>query len=112
MTRDVRRQPNKERQQRSSVREPSGSYMRSPALESAEERRSSVAQAPKSRRSKRSKSYVRFASEAKLVNPGLPRKHLPYLDVNRAVLGPRATPCAYRHVARPRFKINGSFTAA
>jgi cell division protein FtsW len=31
---------------------------------------------------------VRFASEEKLVNPGLPRKHLPYLDVNRAVVGP------------------------
>ncbi len=49
MTRDVRRQPNKERQQRSNVRDPSGSYVRSPALQSAEERRSSVAQGTKSR---------------------------------------------------------------
>ena len=84
MTRDVRRQPNKESQQRTNVRDRSGSYMRSPALESAEERRGSVAQGPKSRGSKTSKSYVRFAAEEKLVNPGLARKRLPRLDAKRA----------------------------
>ena len=86
MTRDVRRQPNKERQQRSSVHEPSGSYVRSPALQSAEERRGSVAQGTKSRGSKTSKSNVRFASEEKLMNPGLSRKRLPRLNPNRAML--------------------------
>ena len=85
MTRDVRRQPNKERQQRSNVHEPSGSYVRSPALQSAEERRGSVAQRTKSRGSKTSKSYVRFASEEKLINPGLSRKRLPRVNANRAM---------------------------
>src|SRR6266571_747116 len=85
MTRDVRRQPNKERQQRSSVGEPSGSYVRSPALQSAEERRGSVAQGTKSRGSKTSKSYVRFASEEKLMSPGLSRKRLPRLNTSRAM---------------------------
>src|SRR5438128_1103875 len=85
MTRDVRRQPNKERQQRSSVRELSGSYVRSPALQSAEVRRGSVAQGTKSRGSKTSKSYVRFASEEKLMSPGLSRKRLPRLNTSRAM---------------------------
>jgi cell division protein FtsW len=88
MTRDVRRQPNKESQQSTNVRDRSGSYMRSPALESAEERRGSVAQGPKSRGSKTSKSYVRFAAEEKLVNPGLARKRLPRLDAKRAAPDP------------------------
>ena len=88
MTRDVRRQPNKESQQRTNVRDRSGSYMRSPALESAEERRGSVAQGPKSRGSKTSKSYVRFAAEEKLVNPGLARKRLPRLNAKRAAPDP------------------------
>ena len=88
MTRDVRRQPNKESQQRTNVHDRSGSYMRSPALESAEERRGSVAQGPKSRGSKTSKSYVRFAAEEKLVNPGLARKRLPRLDAKRAAPDP------------------------
>ena len=88
MTRDVRRQPNKESQQRTNVHDRSGSYMRSPALESAEERRGSVAQGPKSRGSKTSKSYMRFAAEEKLVNPGLARKRLPRLDAKRAAPDP------------------------
>jgi cell division protein FtsW len=88
MTRVVRRQPNKESQQRTNVRDRSGSYMRSPALESAEERRGSVAQGPKSRGSKTSKSYVRFAAEEKLVNPGLARKRLPRLNAKRAAPDP------------------------
>src|SRR5215467_11393451 len=82
MSSDVRRQPNKERQQRSNVREPSSSYMRSPALQSAEERRGSVARGTKSRGSKTSKSKVRFASEEKLMNPGLSRKRLPRMNPN------------------------------
>jgi cell division protein FtsW len=85
MKSDVRRQPNKERQQRSNVREPSSSYMRSPALQSAEERRGSVARGTKSRGSKTSKSKVRFASEEKLMNPGLTRKRLPRLKPNSAI---------------------------
>src|SRR6266849_225589 len=88
MTRDVRRQPNKESQQRTNVRDRSGSYMRSPALDSAEERRGSLAPGSKSRGSKTSKSYVRFAAEEKLVNPGLPRKHLPRLDAKLAAPDP------------------------
>jgi cell division protein FtsW len=90
MTRDVRRQPNKERQQRSSVREPSGSYVRSPALQSAEERRDSVAQGTKSRGRKTSNSYVRFASEEKLMSPGLSRKRLPRLNANRTMSDQRS----------------------
>src|SRR6266705_198838 len=90
MTRDVRRKPNKERQQRSSVGEPSGSYVRSPALQSAEERRGSVDQETKSRGSKTSKSYVRFASEEKLMSPGLSRKRLPRLNTSRAMLDQRS----------------------
>jgi cell division protein FtsW len=85
MKSDVRRQPNKERQQRSNGREPSSSYVRSPALQSAEERRGSVARGTKSRGSKTSKSKVRFASEEKLMNPGLTRKRLPRLNPNSAI---------------------------
>ena len=85
MKSDVRRQPNKERQQRSNAREPSSSYMRSPALQSAEERRGSVARGTKSRGSKTSKSKVRVASEEKLMNPGLSRKRLPRLKPNIAI---------------------------
>ncbi|HEX6107862.1 MAG TPA: putative lipid II flippase FtsW [Ktedonobacteraceae bacterium] len=88
MTRDLRRQQNKESQQRTNVRDRSGSYMRSPALESAEERRGSVAQGPKSRGSKTPKTYVRFAAEEKLVNPGLARKRLPRLNAKRAAPDP------------------------
>jgi len=62
--------------------------MRSPALESAEERRGSLAPRSKSRGSKTSKSYVRFAAEEKLVNPGLARKRLPRLDAKRAAPDP------------------------
>ena len=88
MTRDVRRQPDMASQQRTNIRDRSGSYMRSPALESAEERRGSLTQGSKSRGSKTSKSYVRFAAEENLVHPGLPRKHLPRLDAKRAAPDP------------------------
>ena len=85
MTRDVRRQSDMATQQKTNVRDRSGSYIRSPALESAEERRGSLAKGSKARRSKTSRSYVRFAAEEKRVNPGLQRKHLPRLDMKRAV---------------------------
>jgi cell division protein FtsW len=88
MSHDVRRQPNKERQQKSNVHASTVSYMRSPALQSAEARRGSVAQGTKSRGSKTSKSNVRFASEEKLMNPGVLRKRLPRLDPNRAISDP------------------------
>jgi cell division protein FtsW len=88
MTNDVRRQLNRKSQQRTNRRDRSSSYMRSPALESAEERRGSVAQGPKSRVRKPSKSYVRFATEEKLMNPTLPRKRLPRLDANRSAPDP------------------------
>lgn len=88
MKSDARRQPNKEKQQRSNVREPSSSYIRSPALQSAEERRSSIARGTKSRGSQTSKSKVRVASEEKLMNPGLTRKRLPRLKPNSAIPDP------------------------
>ncbi|MGZ3615545.1 MAG: putative lipid II flippase FtsW [Ktedonobacteraceae bacterium] len=86
MTRDVRRQPNRERQQRPNLYEPSASYVRSPALQSAEEKRSSVAQGTKPRGSKASNSRARFASEEKLMNAGVSHKRLPRLNKNRALL--------------------------
>ena len=85
MTHDVRRQQDMASQQKTNVRDRSGSYMRSPALESAEEKRGSLARGSKARRSKTSRSYVRFAAEEKLVNPGLSRKRLPHLNMKRAV---------------------------
>ena len=85
MTHDVRRQQDMASQQKTNVRDRSGSYMRSPALESAEEKRGSSARGSKARRSKTSRSYVRCAAEEKLVTPGLSRKRLPHLDMKRAV---------------------------
>jgi cell division protein FtsW len=88
MSHDVSRKSNKESRQRKNVRDRSGSYMRSPALESAEERRGLVAQGSKSRGSKTSKSSLRFAVEEKLVDPGLQRKRLPRLNAKRAAPDP------------------------
>jgi cell division protein FtsW len=85
MTRNVRKQPNKERQQRSNTFDLSGSYMRSPALQSAEERRGSAAQKTRSGRSKASKSKVRFASKETLMNPRVARKRLPRRNLNRVI---------------------------
>ena len=92
MTRDTRRQPNKQGQQRMRGRDQSGSYMRSPALESAEERRSAVSQVGVSRKGansrgrNKSRSYARFAADELLLNPGIPRKRLPRLGTKRVVL--------------------------
>ncbi len=86
MTRDVRRQPNREKHQRPNVNEPSASYVRSPALQSAEAKRNSVAQGARSRGNKVSKSRTRFASEEKLMNAGISRKRLPRLNQHRAML--------------------------
>src|SRR6516225_261142 len=85
MTRDVRRQPNKEKQQRSDVHESSGSYVRSPALQTAEERHASAAHGTRSRGSKTSKSKVHLASEEKLMNPGVSRKRFPRLKPKRSI---------------------------
>ncbi len=88
MTRETRRQPNKEGQQRTRIRDRSGSYMRSPALESAEERRSAVSQGANSRKRVTSRAYVRNAAEEILVNPGMPRKRLPRMGTKRAAPDP------------------------
>ncbi len=88
MTRDTHRQPNKEGQQRTRIGDRPGSYMRSPALESAEERRGTVAQGSKSRRRDTSRSYVRYAANETLVNPVMPRKRLPRPGAKRAVPDP------------------------
>ncbi len=84
MTRDTRRQPNKEEQQRAHLRERPGSYMRSPALESAEVRRGAVSQGANRRRSVSSRTYVGYAAADILVAPGKPRKKLPRLGAKRA----------------------------
>jgi cell division protein FtsW len=94
MTRDTRRQPNKEGQQRTRGRDHSGSYMRSPALESAEERRGGASQSVVSRKGansrgrNQSRSHVRYAANEILVNPGMPRKRLPRLGAKRVAPDP------------------------
>jgi cell division protein FtsW len=87
MTRDTRRQPNKEEQQRAHLRERSGSYMRSPALESAEEKRGTASQGANRRRRVPSRAYVRFAADDIQVNPGKPLKRLPRLGKKSAAPG-------------------------
>ena len=84
MTRETRRQPNREEQQRAQLRERPGSYMRSPALESAEVRRGAVSQGANRRRSVSSRTYVRYAAADMLVAPGKPRKKLPRLGAKPA----------------------------
>ncbi len=89
MTRDTRRQPNKGGQQRARGRDKSGSYIRSPALESVEQLRGEGSQSivsrkgigTVSRRRNQSMSYVRYAVDETLMNPGIgmPRKRLPRL---------------------------------
>lgn len=79
MTHNVRRQQDKERHQRSNLYEPSGSYVRSPALQSAEENRAAAAQRRKPRGSISSNSRARFASEETLLNQRVSRKRLPRL---------------------------------
>src|SRR5512135_3150047 len=85
MTSNVRRQPDKERKQRSNAHEPSSAYVRSPALQSAEEKRGSKAQGTRSRSNESSKSYGRLASEQQLANSRLSRKSLPRLKRNSAL---------------------------
>ncbi|HYA99893.1 MAG TPA: putative lipid II flippase FtsW [Ktedonobacteraceae bacterium] len=87
MTRDIRRKPDKERQQKPNVLGPSSAYVRSPALQSAEEKRSSEALRTRSRSNRTSKSPVRLASERQLVSPGFSHKRLPRLNRNRALSG-------------------------
>ncbi len=87
MARDIRRKLDKERQQGPNAHEPSGAYVRSPALQSAEEKRRSEAQRTRSRGSRTSKPPVRLASEQQLVSHKFSRKRLPRLDRNRALSG-------------------------
>ncbi len=86
MTRETRRQPNKKEQQRTRMHDRSGSYMRSPALESVDERRGRVSQKANSRKRVTPSAYVRYAVEEIPVNPGMPRKRLPRLGTKRVAL--------------------------
>lgn len=92
----TRRQPNKEGQLLApGGRDKAGSYMRSPALESAEQRRNIESQSivprkrAKSQGSERSRSYIRYAADATLTSPGKPRKHLPRLGAKQTVASAR-----------------------
>ena len=87
MARDTRRKPENQRQQRSNAHEPSSAYVRSPALQSAEEKRSAFAQRTRTRGNRTSKSSVRMASEQSLVSPRLSRKRLPRLKRNSVLSG-------------------------
>lgn len=88
MTRETRRQPNKERQQRTRIHDRAGSYMRSPVLEAAEERVGGVSRGANSRRRSTSRAYVRYAAEETMVHPGMPRKQLPRMDKKRVAPDP------------------------
>jgi len=95
MKRVTRRQLNKEGQLLAPGRDKSGPYMRSPALESAEQRRDVGPQsiAPRKRAKSqghdRSKSHIRHAADATLTNPGMPRKSLPRLGAKQTAASPR-----------------------
>lgn len=91
MTRSMRKQPNKEGLERMQVRNQPGPYMRSPALESAEQRRSAASQPIKSSGKSRKKDKVGhhtyYAASERAVGPGIPampRKRLPRLGVKNA----------------------------
>src|SRR5260370_39888709 len=99
MKRVARRQLNNEGQAlapgRDKGRDKSGPYMRSPAMESAEQRRDVGPQsiAPRKRAKSqghdRSKSPIRHAADATLTNPGMPRKSLPRLGAKQTPASPR-----------------------
>src|SRR5258708_21048263 len=95
MTRSMRNQPNKEGLERMQVRNQPGPYMRSPALESAEQRRSAASQPSKSSGKSRKKDKVGphtyYAASERAVGSGIsamPRKRLPRLGVKNAALSP------------------------
>jgi len=95
MTRSMRKQPNKEGLERMQVRNQPGPYMRSPALESAEQRRSAASQPSKSSGKSRKKDKVGphtyYAASERAVGSGIsamPRKRLPRLGVKNAAFSP------------------------
>src|SRR5258708_13870708 len=95
MTRSMRKQPNKEGLERMQVRNQPGPYMRSPALESAEQRRGAASQPIKSSGKSRKKDKVGphtyYAASERAVGSGIsamPRKRLPRLGVKNAALSP------------------------
>ena len=95
MTRSMRKQPNKEGLERMQVRNQPGPYMRSPALESAEQRRGAASQPIKSSGKSRKKDKVGphtyYAASERAVGsgiPAMPHKRLPRLGVKNAALSP------------------------
>lgn len=93
MTRSMRKQPNKEGLERMQVRNQPGPYMRSPALESAEQRRGAAAQpirsGGKSRKKDKVGPHTYYAASERAVGSGIsamPRKRLPRLGVKNAAL--------------------------
>src|SRR5260221_9257522 len=93
MTRSMRKQPNKEGLKRMQVRNQPGPYMRSPALESAEQRRGAAAQpirsSGKSRKKDKAGPHTYYAASERAVGSGIsamPRKRLPRLGVKNAAL--------------------------
>lgn len=97
MTRSMRKQPNKEGPERTQVRNQPGPYMRSPALESAEQRRGAASQpitprsSGKSRKGDKVGPHTYYAASERAVSSGvfsMPRKRLPRLGVKNAALGP------------------------
>jgi len=93
MTRSMRKQPNKEGLKRMQVRNQPGPYMRSPALESAEQRRGAAAQpirsSGKSRKKDKVGPHTYYAASERAVGSGIsamPRKRLPRLGVKNAAL--------------------------
>ncbi|HKF35820.1 MAG TPA: hypothetical protein VKB35_02875, partial [Ktedonobacteraceae bacterium] len=90
MTRGMREQLNKEGLERTQVRNQPGPYMRSPALESAEQRRGAGSQPIKPRSGEKSRKrdkaglHTHYAASERAVGSGIssmPRKHLPRLEV-------------------------------
>lgn len=95
MTRSTRNQPNKEGLERMQVRNQPGPYMRSPALESAEQRRGAASQpirsSGKSRKRDKAGPHTYYATSERAVDSGIsgmPRKRLPRLGVKNAALNP------------------------
>ena len=91
MTRSMRKQPNKEGLERMQVRNQPGPYMRSPALESAEQRRGAASQpirsSGKSRKKDKVGPHTYYAASERAVGSGIsamPRKRLPRLGVKNA----------------------------
>lgn len=95
MTRSTRNQPNKEGLERMQVRNQPGPYMRSPALESAEQRRGAASQpirsSGKSRKRDKAGPHTYYAASERAVGSGISgmtRKRLPRLGVKNAALSP------------------------